>query len=333
MSRWLTAVLAALLSCMTGKRPTILVTEGSHPTPLAWLKEQADVLEVGPDDAGFAAAPASADGMVVRSYTNVDAKLLDGAPRLKVVGRGGVGLEHIDVAACRERGIEVVYTPDANTQAVAEFVAGLMVKLVRPWHANKLAPWTNEHFKSLRKDAGEHLCDLTLGILGMGRVGHAVAKVAVHGFGMNVIYHDLLPVEPPAGTSSVALEELLQRCDLLSLHVDGRPSNAGLIDEDALTAGRFRWLINTSRGPVVDAAAVHDALHQGKLEGVALDVYDPEPPPAESGYATLLNDFPDRVILTPHMASRTKRAVENMSWVVRDVVSVATGEAAKHPVP
>jgi phosphoglycerate dehydrogenase-like enzyme len=115
--------------------------------------------------------------------------------------------------------------------------------------------------------------------------------------------------------------------------VDARPSNRYLIDSAALASGRFRWLINTSRGMVIDSAALAPALVAGRLRGLALDVYDPEPPPPDSDYGRLLAAFPDRVILTPHMASRTHRALENMSWVVRDVVAVIEGGATRWPAP
>ena len=315
-------------------KPVVIVTEGSEPAPLAWLKERADVREVGPDDPGFGEALAEAEGMVVRSYTKVTAELLARSPKLRVVGRGGVGLESVDVAACRARGVEVVYTPDANTRAVIEFVFGLAIKLVRPWHANEL-DFTPDGFKRLRKDAGEHLSDLTLGILGMGRVGRGVARAAHHGFGMRVRYHDLIDVanqvEVPA--EAVDFRTLLTGCDLLTLHVDGRPGNRHLIDAGALAEARFRWLINTSRGLVVDPTAVYTAIAAGRLEGVALDVFEPEPPPADSAYRRLAEAFPQRVLLTPHMASRTKPAIENMSWVVRDVVAVLRGEQPRSPAP
>jgi phosphoglycerate dehydrogenase-like enzyme len=114
-------------------RPIVLVTEGSDPVPLEWLKERAEVVEHSQADPNFERALATAEGMIVRTYTRVTQDLLAKAPRLKVVGRGGVGLENIDVAACRRRGIEVVYTPDANTLAVGDFVFGALLRLIRGW--------------------------------------------------------------------------------------------------------------------------------------------------------------------------------------------------------
>ena len=312
-------------------KPVVLVTEGSSPNPLAWLKEQAEVLEVGPGDAGFEEALARAEGMVVRTYTTVDAELLENAPNLRVVGRGGVGLESIDVPACRQRGVQVVYTPDANTKSVRDLVAGFMVKLVRPWHANRPEMFDPSDFKQLRSDAGGQLSELTLGILGLGRVGSTVARMARLGFDMNVIYHDLLPIESEHATA-VSFDDLIDRCDILTLHVDGRPENRHLINSDMLGRSNFRYLINTSRGMVVDVSGLADLVNIGKLDGIALDVHDPEPPTRDQAYDRLLN-FPDRVLLTPHMASRTTTAMENMSWVVRDVIGVLEGAAPRYPAP
>src|SRR5437016_14374527 len=113
--------------------PVVLVTEGSDRKPLEWLKDWAQVVEVSTGDPAFERQLAVAEGMVVRTYTRVDEAMLAKAPNLKVVGRGGVGLENIDVKACRRRGVEVVYTPDANTVAVGDFVFGYMLQLLRPW--------------------------------------------------------------------------------------------------------------------------------------------------------------------------------------------------------
>ncbi len=309
----------------------MIFTEGGHPTPRAWLDERCRCFDVPPERVG---EHSEAVGLVVRSYTTVNSDLLNRLPNLKVVGRGGVGLESIDVAACRRRGVEVVYTPDANTRAVAEFVHGLMLRLVRPWHLMPAPLPDANGFLQRRKDAGEHLADLTLGVLGMGRVGRATARIAHHGFGMKVLYHDLADVaaEVDVPATAVDLPTLLGGCDVLSVHVDGRPGNRDLLTADRLRGG-FRWLINTSRGLIARPEAIADALRTGPLQGVALDVYDPEPPEPTGGYDTLAAEFPDRVLLTPHMASRTKRAVQNMSWVVRDVWRVIAGEPPEHSAP
>jgi phosphoglycerate dehydrogenase-like enzyme len=157
--------------------PTVLVTEGSDPTPLEWMKGEVDVVECAYDDPAFESHLAAADGMVVRTYTKVNAALLAKAPRLKVVGRGGVGLENIDVAACRARGVEVVYTPDANTLAVGDFVFGYALQLLRPWNFFRDSVYEPKEFKRIRNTVrGVQLNELTIGILGMGRVGRRVGR-------------------------------------------------------------------------------------------------------------------------------------------------------------
>ncbi|HEY7118539.1 MAG TPA: NAD(P)-dependent oxidoreductase, partial [Tepidisphaeraceae bacterium] len=161
--------------------PKVIVTEGSDARPLAWLKERANVIEIPYDDPTFEAQLATADGLVVRTYTKVNAALLAKAPRLRVVGRGGVGLENIHVAACRARGVEVVYTPDANTIAVGDFVFGYMIQLLRPWNFFKDQVYDPKEFKRIRNTVrGRQLDQLTLGILGMGRVGRRVGHIAAN---------------------------------------------------------------------------------------------------------------------------------------------------------
>lgn len=317
---------------MTSDRPIVLVTEGSEPTPLAWLKEQAHVVEAAVDSPAFNETLPRAAGMAVRTYTRVNEALLDRAPNLKVVGRGGVGLENIDVPACRRRGVEVVYTPEANTLAVADFVIGYMLQLLRPWHFFREAAYPPDEFKRIRDTVrGRQLNELTLGILGMGRVGRRLGHVAALGFGMRVIYNDLLDVAKLLDFPAIAVDKsaLYREADVLSIHVDGRRENRHLVGVDAL--GQMKpasILINTSRGEVLDARALASALRSNRLAGAALDVYDPEPPPA---------DFPllgmENVLLTPHLAARTHTALENMSWVVRDVLAVIAGEKAKYPAP
>ena len=314
------------------KTHTILVTEGSDPTPLAWLKERAVVVEAAPDSAEFNAALPEVTGMVVRTYTKVNAALLTRAPNLKVVGRGGVGIENIDVGACRARGVEVVYTPDANTLAVGDFVFGYALQLLRPWAFFKDRAYEPREFKQIRDtQRGVQLNELTIGILGMGRVGRRMGSIAAHGFGMRVIYNDLLDVQAhlrfPA--TPVDKQTLFREADIVSLHMDMKPGNQKLVGPDLLAWMKpTAILINTCRGEVLDDSALAEALRHKKIAGAAIDVFDPEPPKADYPLLGL-----DNVLLTPHMAARTHTAIENMSWVVRDVVEVLEGRTPRYPAP
>jgi phosphoglycerate dehydrogenase-like enzyme len=313
-------------------QPIVLLTEGSDEKPLAWLREQAQVIEISPDDAKFAAALASADGLVVRTYTKVNRALLEKAPKLKVVGRGGVGIENIDVIACRARNVEVVYTPDANTLAVGDFIFGYMLQLLRPWNFFREQVYPPAEFKKIRNTVrGRQLNELTLGILGMGRVGRRVGHIAANGFGMRVIYNDLLDVQSELKFSATPVDKqtLYRESDVLSLHVTMIPGNENLVGRQQLALmKRDAILINTSRGEVLDAAALAEAIRGKRLAGAAMDVFWPEPPGENFPLLGL-----DNVLLTPHLAARTFSAMENMSWVVRDVIAVLRGEKPRYPAP
>ena len=317
---------------MAATPPRVLVTEGSDAEPLAWLRERAAVAEVATADPRFAAELAVADGMVVRTYTRVDADLLARAPRLRVVGRGGVGIENIDVPACRARGVQVVYTPDANTLAVGDFVFGYLLQLLRPWAFFRDAPYPPAEFKRVRDTVrGRQLNELTIGILGMGRVGRRVGHIAANGFGMRVIYHDVADVAAAVTFPAERVDPatLYRDCDVLSIHVDMRPGNANLVGAEQLAVMKpSAVLVNTSRGEVLDAGAVADAVRSGRLHGAAVDVFAPEPPGADLPLLGL-----DRVLLTPHLAARTHTAITNMSWVVRDVMGVLDGQPPRYPAP
>jgi D-3-phosphoglycerate dehydrogenase len=313
------------------RQALVLVTEGSDARPLNWLAERTKVVEVSTDDPKFPELLAEAEGLVVRTYTKVTDAFLQGAPKLKVVGRGGVGLENIDVAAARRRGVEVVFTPDANTLAVGDFVFGYLLQLLRPWAFFRDAVYEPAEFKRIRNtERGKQLNELTLGILGMGRVGKRVGHIGANGFGMKVIYNDVAKIGPldfPA--DSVDKPTLYQQADILTLHVDMRPGNENLIGRPELAQMKpSAILINTSRGEVLDAGALAEAIRAKSLAGAALDVFWPEPPKP---------DFPllgfNNVLLTPHMAARTFTAIENMSWVVKDIYEVLQGRKPKYPAP
>lgn len=310
---------------------TVLQTEHLDETCRAWLAERCTVIESAPEDPGFDDALARADGLIIRTYTTVDTSLLERSPRLRVVGRAGVGLDSIDVAACRARRIEVVHTPDANTRAVAELVLAVILDDLRPRVALTTAPPLAD-WKALRAAliGSRQLSDLTVGILGLGRVGRAVAA-ALAPLAARVLYHDLvdIPAAARAGAEPVSRPALLAAAEILTIHVDARPANRHLVDAPFLDRCRADvLLINTARGFVVDPVALAAFLRWHEDARAVLDVHDPEPFAAE--YPLL--DLPN-ARLTPHIGAATETAHRNMSWVVRDVWRVLNGETPEHPAP
>ncbi len=254
---------------------------------------------------GLPAALAEADALVVRSAVQVDDALLEHAPKLRVIGRAGVGVDNIDVEAATRRGIVVMNTPGANAVAVAELTVGLMLALARKMpaanatmHAGK---WEK---KSLQ---GTELRGKTLGILGLGRIGLEVAKRA-RGFGLEIIGADpfvSVAVARENGILLVPLEELFAKADYLTLHVGLTPQTNGIINAKTLAAMKKGVrIINCARGELVDDAALVEALKSGQVAGAALDVFAVEPP-KDSPYFAL-----DNVILTPHIAGSTAEAQE-----------------------
>lgn len=311
--------------------PKAVITETLDDTCADWLEARCELIWHAHDQPGLDRAIRQADALVVRTYTQVNDALLDQCPNLRVVGRAGVGLDNIDLEACRSRGVRVVYTPDANTQAVVEYVFGLLLDLVRPRTA--LRPGTDaDRFHQLRQtEVGLELADLTLGVVGMGRIGKRIATVA-HAIGMNVMGCDLLDearirkAMDHVPFDFVDHQTLYRNSDIVTIHTDGRASNKHLIDSAAL--GQFRdsaLLINAARGMLVDDRALHEWLKSNPEAYAVLDVHDPEPPAADHPLYRL-----DNAMLLPHLASRTDTALRNMSWVVRDVAAVLAGDEPTH---
>jgi phosphoglycerate dehydrogenase-like enzyme len=311
--------------------PVVLVTERLDERCADWLAERVDLRWVDHTDTeALKRELPGAAGLVVRTYTQVDAALLEKAPQLKVVGRAGVGLDNIDLPACEAAGVQVVYTPDANTQAVVEYVLGLMLDHYRP--RTPLTPGSSaEDFHNLRKtEVGVQLDTLTLGILGFGRIGKKLGRVA-HAIGMNLHVCDILPEAQLRKAAEypfeyVTHEQLYCESDIVSVHVDGRPENRNLIDIKAFEAMRDDVLfINAARGMLIDHDALLTVASQRATSRYLLDVHDPEPPRKDSPLFGQTN-----ITLLPHLASRTGPALENMSWVVKDVWAVLEGREARY---
>jgi D-3-phosphoglycerate dehydrogenase len=254
---------------------------------------------------GLPAALADAEALVVRSGVQVDDALMEQAPKLRVIGRAGVGVDNIDADAATRRGIVVMNTPGANAVAVAELTVALMLALARKLPAANSSMHAGRwEKKSLQ---GAELRGKTLGILGLGRIGLEVAKRA-RGFGLEIIGCDPFvsaAVARETGIKLVTLEELIAGSDYITLHVGLTPQTTGVINAKTLAAMKKGVrIINCARGELVDDTALVAALKSGQVAGAALDVFAVEPA-KNTPYAEL-----DNVILTPHIAGSTAEAQE-----------------------
>lgn len=284
----------------------------------------------------LAAALAGAEALVVRNRTRVTADLLALAPRLRVVGRLGAGLDNVDVAACRRRGVEVVYAPAANVVSVAEMTLALLLALARR------LPQADAHVRAGGWDrqafVGVELAGKALGILGFGRVGRLVAERA-RPFGMRLLtaHPRLRPDDPDLtrlGVQLLPFDELLAASDLLAVLLPLNQTTCGLLDARALARLRpGSLLVAVGRGGVVDEAALAAALEEGRLGGAALDVRAAEPPAPGDPVAGRLHRLPN-VILTPHVAALTAEAQRRTCvQVAEDVGRVLAGQAPLNPAP
>lgn len=264
--------------------------------------------------------------LIVRNRTQVRGGLLEAAQGLRVVGRLGVGLDNIDCAGCRARGIAVVPATGANNVAVAEYVLTALLLLARGCHAGTgtvaAGEWPRERM------VGGEICGKTLGLVGFGGIAREVAARA-RPCGMRIMAYDpYLPADAPdwerLGVEAAPLDALLSRADAVSLHVPLTADTRGLFDAARLAGMKpGAFLVNTSRGGIVDEAALADALASGHLGGAMADVFAQEPLPAGSPLATAPN-----CVLTPHIAGVTRESNVRVSSVVaRKVAAVLRGEA------
>ncbi|MCB9169491.1 MAG: 3-phosphoglycerate dehydrogenase [Flavobacteriales bacterium] len=258
-----------------------------------------------------------ADVLLVRSATKVPKELIDACPRIRLIGRGGVGLDNIDVAHARSKGVLVINTPGASSISVAEMVLAHLSGLMRGLHqSNRLMPATGATgFKELKKrfGKGRELRGSTLGIIGFGRIGQWTARYAI-GCGMEVIYTDhtctIGSIEVTLGGASVAIpvervtmEELLARADAISIHVPKQPDGAPVLGAAELVKVRpGTFIVNTARGGSVDEDALLAALSDGRVAGAALDVFVGEPEPRADLLAA------EGLSLSPHIGAATVEA-------------------------
>jgi D-3-phosphoglycerate dehydrogenase len=273
----------------------------------------------------FVATPTRADlavaaGAIVRADVDINGDLLAAMPRLRVLARTGVGVDRIDVAAAMDRGIPVVITPGSGTRAVAEGVLALALHLVK--RLSQLTALVREGRWEQRATPGLAVGDLdgaTIGIIGYGRIGRRVGELAA-AFGMRLLAYD--PVNPPpAQVRCTTLAEVAAASDVMTLHVPLSPQTHHLVDAAFLDRVRpGAVLVNCGRGALLDLDAALAALRSGRLAGVGLDVFDPEPPEHHP-----LFEQPN-VVLTPHVMGLSRRATAaTFADAARGVVAVLAG--------
>jgi D-3-phosphoglycerate dehydrogenase len=285
----------------------ILVPDNLDKAGLDILKARPDVTVQAAakmDRSEVMAAIPNADALIIRSATKVDKAMLQAATRLQLIGRAGVGVDNVDLDAATERGVLVMNAPDGNTVATAELAFALMLALVRQipaaYASMQAGKWDRKTFM------GTQLHGKTLGIIGFGRVGRAVAKRAL-AFDMDVITYDpyISPEAPMAmGVAAVSLDELFARSDFITLHAEVTDENTHMINAASIAKMKPGVrIINAARGQLIDEAALAQAIKDGKVAGAGIDVYSDEPPPKDH---PLLN-LPG-VIHTPHLGASTVEA-------------------------
>ncbi|QOR94983.1 hydroxyacid dehydrogenase [Thermosphaera chiliense] len=287
----------------------ILVASRIHEKAIQLLREngfEVSVVEEPPEEE-LARLIKGFDGLIVRSKPLVTRKVIESADRLKVIARAGVGLDNIDVEAAKEKGITLINAPESSTQSVAELAVGLMLAVARKiaFSDRKM----REGYWAKKEAMGVELSGKTLGVIGAGRIGSAVARIAKYGFNMHILYYDVScreDLSKELGAECVSIEELLKRSDIVTIHVPLLPETRHMINEQRLRLmKKTAILINTSRGAVVDTAALVKALSEGWIAGAGLDVFEEEPLPRDHPLTKLEN-----VVLTPHIGASTKEAQE-----------------------
>lgn len=308
----------------------VVLYEKMHQVGTDYLRDRAEVVvSPVPDEETVVTLARDADAVIIRANGRITKRLLNDAPRLKVIGRHGVGLETIDIEEATRCGVWVVYTPEANAVAVAEHVLGMILALA------KRMPMVDKEVRRGGWDVryrflGKQVRGGTLGVIGLGRIGRTLAEMCRKALDMRVIYHDKMrfrELEERLPCEFVPLERLLTEADVVSLHVPRTEETVALIDKERIAQMKpGATLINAARGGVVDENALAQALQEGRLYGAGMDVFEKEPPdPSHPLFQA------ENVLMSAHMAAHTEEAMIAMSMVAEDVIRVLEGNFPKYP--
>ena len=295
---------------------TIVVIEPIHKSGIDVLQKHGKVIQlpIGSTDKDLLEVSAQADAFVTRGFVKISKEVLEAATRLKVIGVHGVGVDHIDTDFAKERGVQVIRTPEALTDTVAEFTVGLMLSILRKIPKADVTVRRGDWHKKYTDLIGVDLAGKTVGIIGLGRIGYAVAK-RLQAFNVDRIYYKrkrVVEAERQIGAKFVKLSQLLRRSDIISIHVPLTAQTHHMISQAEFgLMKKGVYVVNTSRGAVIDERALLDALASGKVAGAALDVFETEPLSSTSPLMKL-----DNVILTPHLAATSEGALKRMATTV-----------------
>ncbi len=299
----------------------VLICDPISPKGIALLQQRADlkvtVLPKRLCEAELLPLVADVEAMVVRSETKVTRNVMEAAPRLRVVGRAGVGTDNVDVESATQRGIVVMNTPGGNTISTAELTFSMLMALARKIpqaHLSmKAGEWNRKAFQ------GVELYNKTLGILGMGRIGSEVARRAI-AFGMRVLAYDpylALSKAKALQVELVELDEIYARSDFITVHMPMSDETRGMVNTAAFSKMKKGVrVLNCARGGILNESDLVAAIQSGHVAGAALDVYETEPPPAHFP----LRDLP-QVIMTPHLGASTEEAQENVGIEVAEAIT------------
>ena len=315
-----------------GTRFKVLLYEPMHAEGTKLLEEKCDVMYADSlEEASLIEQARNVDAIVIRARGSVTKAIVASASRLKVIGRHGVGLENIDLTAAKENGIEVVYTPAANAESVAEHFVGLALMLAKKLRLGDIGLRAGKW--DVRYELiGRELYGKTLGVAGFGRIGKETARICHNGFRMSVLYHDVIrfpEVEEELAAKPVDLRGLFREADFISINMPLLPQTRGMVNADLLKLMKpTAFLINMARGPLWNEADVVRALKENWIAGVGSDVFEEEPSPAENPLFQM-----DNFVGTPHMAAHTEEGMLRMSMVSRDILAVLEGRKPEFPVP
>jgi D-3-phosphoglycerate dehydrogenase / 2-oxoglutarate reductase len=315
-----------------GSKFKVLLYETMHAEGTRLLAEKCELVYAQSfDEVHLVSLVRDVDAIVIRANGAVSRGIIGAAPRLKVIGRHGVGLDGIDLAAAGERGIQVVYTPTANTESVAEHFVAMALMLAKKVRLGDIE-LRKGNWKARYDLIGTELRGKTLGVLGCGRIGQQTARICHHGFGMPVVYYDVVDyprVESELGAVRAELEEVCRRADFVSINLPLLPETRGRVNAALIRQMKpSAFLINMARGPIWNEADVAEALQSGRIAGAGADVFETEPAlPGNPLFAL------DNFVGTPHMSAHTDEGMSRMSLVASDVLAVLEGRKPEFPAP